>query len=124
MNLANAYAELVKDAPEGKEGVQFADRLVAYMKAKGHLSLLPRVLKIAERLPKKGEAVVTVGSEADLAKLKPKIKESLKTMGTEEKPSVIIDPRIVGGYLARFGGKAIDKSFRSALTAVYRNSIS
>jgi F0F1-type ATP synthase delta subunit len=84
---------------------------------------LPRILKIAERIPEKNRAVVTVKSEADVAKLKPGIKESLKALGTEDKPDIQVDPRVVGGYVARYNGKAVDKSFRSALIAVYRNTI-
>lgn len=124
MNLANAYARLILDAPEGKAGQAFAEKLVAYMKAKGHLSLIPTMLRIAERIPRKDTATVTVRSEADVVKLKPKIKESLKVLGYDDKPEIVVDPDIVGGYTAVFAGKAVDKSFRSALLAVYRNTIS
>lgn len=124
MNLANAYARLILDAPEGKAGQAFAEKLVAYMKAKGHLSLIPSMLRIAERSPRKNTATVTVKNAADVQKLKPQIKESLKALGYEEKPDIAVDPDIVGGYTAVFAGKAVDKSFRSALLAVYRNTIS
>ena len=121
-NIAQAYAQILKDAPQGA-GAKFADRLIAYMKSRGHLSLLPRVLKIASRLPDAHEAVVVVKSEEDFQKLKPRIKESLKKIGTEEKPSVVIDPNVVGGYTVRYRGKVVDVSFRSALVDIYHKSI-
>lgn len=122
-NIAQAYAKILKEAESERTGAKFAEKLAAYMKSRGHLSLLPRVLKIAERLPNADEAVVTVKSKADLDKLKPRIKASLKKMGTEDRPNVVIDPNVVGGYTARYKGKAVDMSFRSALVDIYQKSI-
>lgn len=122
-NIAQAYAKILKEAENDRGGAKFADKLAAYMKSRGHLSLLPRVLKLASRMPNKDAAVITVKNTADLQKLKPRIKASLKKMGTEEKPDIVIDPNLVGGYVARFKGKAVDMSFRSALVEIYQKSI-
>ena len=104
MNLAQRYA-VVAEHVETK-------KLLAYMKAKGHLSLLPKVVKHLERTPK-SEHVVVVADEKDVSKMKKKFPES----------RIDVDQKIVGGYIARNGSEVTDASFRHALVTLYQNTI-
>lgn len=123
MNLAHAYAKLIQDASESGAARVFVDKLVAHMKAKGHLSLLPQVLRVLDRMPNSNEAVVTVKSEEDVRRFKEEMKAFLSENGYTDKPRVVVDPNIVGGFTARAGGKMLDRSFRSALVNIYQQAV-
>src|SRR3989344_2540366 len=104
MSLSRTYAQVIQGAPDSGTAT-FAKKLVAYMKSKGHLSLLPEIVRILEREPKRAEATVVVAREHDAKKFAHSITEALKLLGVEEKPEVIADPRLVGGYAVRAKGK-------------------
>ncbi len=123
MKLAHAYAKLVQEASDNEAGVKFADKLLAYMKSRGHLSLLPQVVNILKRMPSGAEVVVTVANEKDLTKYKAEIKSFLTSEGYDKKPRIVEDSRIVGGYLVRAGSKVVDKTFRSALVDIYQKTV-
>jgi len=114
MSLANAYAKVLRDVPE-KDIPAYLKKLVAFMKSRGHLSLLPQVVRILEREPAGGgEPVAVVAKEADAKKFAAELRGA----------RVIVDPRAVGGYTLRTGSQLIDKSFRSALIAIYQKTVS
>lgn len=123
MNLAHAYARLIQEADDAGAKPEFAGKIVTYMKSKGHLSLLPRVLRIAERMPKTNEAVVTVKNDADYKRYEKDIKTALSGIGHKGALRVAHDAKIVGGYSVRAGGKITDRSFRSALVSIYQNTV-
>ncbi len=125
MSLANAYAQVIREIPEGKASA-FVPRLFAFMKSRGHLSLLPQVLRILERQPADASVpMVVVAKESDVKKFSSAIRETLAKLAPEEKTHrTIVDPRAVGGYSVRAGSRTIDRSFRSALVSLYRRSIS
>lgn len=100
MNLAHTYALALKDTDIKK--------VVAYMKAKGHLSLLPQILRIMERSPQRGD-VLTVAKEEDIAGAQKRFPEA----------EVSVDPRIVGGFLLRKAGRVTDATYRKALVNIY-----
>lgn len=121
--LANTYAKVIQDA-EGKPNAKaFGDSLVAFMKAKGHMALLPQIVRILSRAPERDMAVVTVRDESEAKKYKKEIDATLSELSVTGSHRVVIDSRLVGGYSVRAGGKSIDKSFRSALVTLYQNSI-
>ena len=120
MSLARTYAEVIIE--KGSD-TGFLNRLISYMKAKGHLSLLPSVLRVLERTPEKGEVVVTLAKKEDATKHKIGIEAAIKSTGAAGRHRTAIDPRIVGGYMVVGGGKAVDKSFRSALVSLYKNAV-
>jgi len=123
MKLAHAYARLIQEASDNEAGAKFADKLLSYMKSRGHLSLLPSVINILRRMPVKDEAVVIVKDDKDLTRYKAEIKAFLAGAGHDGKPRIALDPRIVGGYSARVKGKLLDKSFRSALVHLYQKTV-
>jgi F0F1-type ATP synthase delta subunit len=123
MSLAHTYAAVLKDAEGKKLGKPFAEKILSYMKAKGHLSLLPHILRIAERSGAKDGAVVHIAKHADVAKYKHEIADALKVLAYSGDHDTVEDSRIVGGYTVRAKGKVIDNSFRSALVSLYRSIV-
>lgn len=104
MSLASRYAQVLKDVDVTK--------VLRYMKARGHLSLLPKVVRILEREPASGDTVV-VAHEKDVTKYKKKFPES----------RVEVDEKIVGGYISRSGTSVVDASYRHALVSLYQKTI-
>ncbi len=104
MNLVQCYAQVVKEVDTKK--------VLAYMRARGHLSLLPKVLKHLAREPEKSDLVV-VAHSADVAKMKKKFPDT----------RIDVDEKLVGGYIARRGTVVTDASYRHALVTLYQNTI-
>lgn len=104
MNLVQRYAQVLKEVDTKK--------VLAYMRARGHLSLLPKVVKQLEREPQKGDTVV-VAHEKDVSKMKRKFSDA----------HIVVDEKIVGGYIARSGTMVTDASYRHALVTLYHNTI-
>lgn len=121
MSLAHTYAAVVQTAESQKLGKPFADKLLEYMKAKGHLSLLPQVMRLLARMPKKGGAVVAVAKKGDADKYKNEIASALKALNVSGSHHTVEDARIVGGYMVRSRSGVVDKTFRSALVSLYRS---
>jgi len=122
MALADTYARVIRDTKREDRSADFLASLLGFMKAKGHMSLLPSVVRILEREPERADVSVTVAREKDAKRFARSIEDSLKLLGTEEEPAVSIDPRIVGGYAVRAGSRVLDRSFRSALVTLYRRA--
>lgn len=123
MSLAHAYAKVLHDADSAGLGKAFADKMVAYMKSKGHLSLLPSVLKISSRLGTQDTAVLVCAKKEDVGKYKTEISNAFKTLGHTGHHDTVIDSNIVGGFTVRANGNVVDNSFRSTLVSLYRNII-
>ncbi len=122
MSLANAYAKTLLDAGKTSDSKDFVEKTLAFMKAKGHLSLLPQIVKIIEQTPENANvATVVVAKESDGQKFKSRIDASLKTLGAIKRQT-LVDARIVGGYSIRFGSHSIDNSFRNTLVSLYKES--
>lgn len=106
MSLAQNYAALLK---EGND----PEKTLAYMKAKGHQSILPQVVRILERQEDDG-GVVLVAKKEDAEAVKDKFPDA----------RIIVDTRIVGGYFARTkDAKVIDATYRKALVTIYKAAI-
>jgi hypothetical protein len=88
MSLASNYVQVLKEGVDEK-------KVVAHMKAKGHLSLLPTVLRILKREKQRPETVTITAKD---------------------------DPRIVGGTITLKGFTLIDASYRKALVDLYKRS--
>ena len=115
MHLVQYYVKLLQELDVRK--------VLSYMKVRGHLSLLPSIVRVLEREPKKVAFSVTVAHEADLHKFARSINEAGKILGVSEKPTLSLDPKIVGGYIAHAGSRVMDKSFRNALVTLYRKTV-
>lgn len=118
MNLSHAYAQVLREngAPE------FVKKLVAFMKSRGHMSLLPEITRILTRDPKRKGAVVMLADDKDGKKYSAKIRAALKDIN-EDDAETVVDPKMVGGYTVLGRSKVIDKSFRSALVSIYQKTI-
>jgi F0F1-type ATP synthase delta subunit len=81
------------------------------MRMKGHLSLLPNVVRALEREPETGTTVV-VAHEKDVSKMHKKFPDA----------RVEVDEKIVGGYIQRSENTVTDASFRHALVTLYQNT--
>lgn len=123
MNLANAYADVIRSVPE-KDAKAYVPKLMAFMKSRGHLSILPEVVRILERSGERSDrAVVTVAKQPDEAKFSRQIREALAALGAGEH-RVHVDPRSVGGWSVRAGSKLVDRSFRTSLVSLYKKAAS
>lgn len=100
MSLAQNYATLLNDIAPA--------RVVDYMKSRGHVSLLPQVVRILER-KQESNHVVTVARKEDAP----------HTPGA----TVVVDPRIVGGTITRKNNTLTDASYRRALVNIYKKAI-
>lgn len=124
MSLANAYATVIRDAEAHGAGRDFAEKLIAFMHARGHGSLMPRVIKLLEREPKQEKAVVTLARESDAQKFTDSLAAALNAFGVSKgEYAILVDPDMVGGYRVQSGHRLLDRSFRSALVSIYQNTI-
>jgi len=101
MSLAQNYATLLKEVP--------VENVIEYMKKKGHLPLLPRVMR-ALLSAKDERAVVAAVDDTSVAALTTRFPDA----------RFVIDSRIVGGYLMRRGAQVIDATYRRALVTMYK----
>lgn len=104
MNLVHRYATVLKSVD--------AKKVLAYMKLRGHLSLLPKIVRALEREPET-QSTVVVAHEKDISKFKKKYPDA----------RVEVDPKLVGGYIARSGTTVTDASYRHVLVQLYHNTI-
>jgi hypothetical protein len=100
MSLASNYATVFKSLD--------AKKVIAYMKQRGHVSLLPQVVRILAREKDEGETI-TVAHEKDAKKFKD--------------ARIVVNPHIVGGYVRRDGSKLTDASFRRSLVEIYYKTV-
>ena len=116
MNLAHTYAQTL----ESLGTKDAAEKVIERMRAKGHLSLLPQVVRILERSDSVEHTVLTVAKKEDAQKHA----GAITTLGGDPKNAkVVVDPRIVGNYMARHGQKFIDASYRRQLVSLYQKTI-
>lgn len=116
MSLAHAYAKVIQDS----ETAIPVDRVLAYMKARGHLSLLTRIVKILERTPDTDRAVLIVANKRDAEK---HMREVVNVGGDPKNTKVVVDPQIVGNYIVRKKEKLIDASYRKQLVELYQHTV-
>ncbi len=114
--LVSDYSALLKGT-----SIQ-ADALLAYMKKRGHLSLLTQIIKELERAPVKKDAVVKVAAAHDAERYAKQIASHLSAHNTNDY-AVEVDEKIVGGYEVSVGETLYDNTFRSALVSIYKNAV-
>ena len=116
MNLVSTYAALFS------EGVDI-QKTLAYMKARGHLTLLPQIVRQLSREPEKKAATVTLAKSDDAKKFAPAIAETLGALGAGKDYHIALDERAVGGFSVRTKNGIVDKTFRTALVTIYKNTV-
>lgn len=122
--LIRQYAELIRQAAARNAGAPFAEKMLAYMKRRGHLSILPAALRKVHAMGVKGTAHVTLARAEDAKTFAPRIAAALSALGVEKEYDVRVDDRAVGGYSVRANGKVIDQSYRRSLVELYQRVIS
>ena len=109
----------------GKNPAEVFRGLVVILEKRGHQSLLSGilagVLRHVEAARPAGQASLTVASEASVSELKSAIESALKTLNATEKPTVIIDQSIIGGFIATTDTESIDASYKRKLIDLYRS---
>lgn len=69
-------------------------------------------------------AKVYVANQADAKKLEAAIEASLEKLEAQSKTTqIIVDPTLIGGYIAVNNGRSINKSYKEQLVTLYRNII-
>lgn len=105
MTTPTHYATVLREGAD-------AEKTIAYMKAKGHLSLLPRIVALMER-QKTSDSTVVVAREEDVAHAKKEHPEA----------DIVVDPQIVGGMLVRKGSVLLDATYRRSLVEIYKSAV-
>lgn len=123
--LIRQYAELIRQALARNADASFAEKMIVYMKKRGHLSILPAALKKVQAMgDMKGTAQVLLAHADDAKTFAPRIASALATLGAEKGYDIRVDDRAVGGYSVRANGKVIDQSYRKSLVELYQRVIS
>lgn len=124
MSLAHAYAEVIQAEEERGPSAGFSDKLFAFMKSRGHISLIPHIARILDRLPSRRRVIVTLTDENAEQKFSSEITQALVSLHAGDmNKEIVIDPRIVGGFSVRAGNGIVDRTFRTALVSLYQNTI-
>ena len=117
MNYAKAYARAIYDVrKEGK--VVSRDALIAALSRRHHEKLLPQIIEESRRLAeeKKNEHVVRAASEYDANKGIDKLRE----FGISEYPRIVIDKKLVKGFVVEGKDFRFDASARRSLVDLYK----
>jgi len=113
--LAQALERMTHGKP-ASEVSSAVDSFVAYIKKRGYLGLLPRILIEFQKLhaqSAKSDTTVVVAKETDIASIL--AKHQIDTADTK------VDPSIIGGYQIETEGSFIDASHKSALIKLYQS---
>lgn len=122
------YAQaLISTVDRGMSEEEAVEKIIALLRQKGHLKLLPRIKRRVDRIIAKRERFETpkirVATRQDHTKLKATIEAHIQAL-TDKEPRVLEDDTVIGGYVIETHNTMIDASYRSALMKLYRNIVS
>lgn len=123
---AEKYATAVRELIDaGKPEDEIVKGMTRALRARGHLRLLPRILRILEQSAKtknkREQPVLSVACAKDTEVHASAITQSQMLLGIgDKKIETVIDETLVGGYLIRHGSTQIDASYKKALITLYR----
>lgn len=128
---AAQYAEAIFLAARSKDDAgcdHVVARTVALLKERGHLSLLPAVVRELEKLQKIRQTgdvcVLRVANVADAERHRQEIKEDVCTLGATALPQQTqVDRTAIGGYVVLARGKRIDRTYKRSLIDLYRTLV-
>jgi F0F1-type ATP synthase delta subunit len=110
----------------GIETEKVFEGLKKTMQDKGHIrlyaSVLRGVLRVLETKQDVAIASVTVAKDADVLKYIDVIKTTLGSLNAGENFSTKIDETIIGGVIVKNNNTIVDRSYKTALTNLYRSS--
>lgn len=120
--LIRRYATLVMNTLKSGGDSEFAKKLVAYLKKRGHASLLPAIVQRVERMAQNTSgARVMLAKASDAEKFAQSIASALTTLNVAAGDyAVTVDERVVGGFAVMGMGKVVDKTYRTALVNLYQ----
>jgi F0F1-type ATP synthase delta subunit len=107
MSLSSTYATVIREMGEAS-----LPKIIAYMKSRSHLSLLPHIANLVERERAHDESVV-VATEEDAAQARAEFPHA----------EVVVDPNVVGGRMVRRHSRLTDTTHRRALVSIYKRAI-
>ena len=120
----NATLSLIQS---GSDPQSVLDGLLKSMQSKGHerlyASVLRGVVRVLETKKDSTQATVVVAKEADVAKYASVITETLTSLDAGSDFSTKIDETIVGGVIVKSNNTVVDRSFKTALTNLYRATL-
>ncbi len=120
----NATLSLIQS---GSDPQSVLDGLLKSMQSKGHerlyASVLRGVVRVLETKKDSAQATVVVAKEADVAKYASVITETLTSLDAGSDFSTKIDETIVGGVIVKNNNTVVDRSFKTALTNLYRATL-
>lgn len=116
MNLARVYASALVSSKEGDKSVS---TLVAHLKERGRLKLLPGILRELQTLKARSKAVSPTLTIATEGERDTATSEAAALGFTPEQ--VVVDETLIRGWRATSKGTLIDRSGKRALTDLYRN---
>lgn len=128
---AKQYAEALFLATRDKDEAmldRIATRFRSLLEEKGHLALLPAVIRELEKLftqrNNAAELVIRVANTSDAETLKEKIIADIQSLGATALPTrVLVDETLIGGYEVRANGQRIDRTYKRSLLTLYTNLI-
>ncbi len=132
MTKARMYAEAVYSATQGKntkESAGVVERLSALLKERGHIRLLPAIVRevaklVRVRAEERG-VVLTVAKKEDAVHYKEAIQRDVKHFDVETIPlSTSIDQTLSGGYMLSVRGLRIDRTHKRILREMYEKLVS
>jgi len=128
---AKQYAEALFLATCTKSDVEL-DRIAAQFRSllekRGHLALLPAVVRELEKLFSQRnnvtELVIRVAKLTDTESLRDTIEADIRTLNATEFPRrILVDETLIGGYETRAHGQRIDRTYKRSLLTLYTNLI-
>jgi len=128
---AQQYAEALFQATRTKNDAEL-DRIAiqfrSLLEARGHLALLPAVVRELEKLftqrTNAAEVVIRVAKHSDAETLSDTIKADIQTLDATHLPThVLVDETLIGGHEVRAQGKRIDRTYKRSLLTLYTNLI-
>lgn len=124
---ARQYAEALYRAVHGHHDVDadaLVTRLVAVVRERGHLRLLPAIVREYDTIMRmrstNDEVHVRVARESDRTKHAVHIERDIASLHGDERPvRTIIDETVIGGYALETNGTRIDRTYKQALIELY-----
>lgn len=125
MILANAYAQGLYSVTCDKDSArqeQYVLRLALLLKRKGHITLLPRILreyKKIEKLRKQYGAQLICARQSDVEHFKREVQEYIQNIDIENMTTHVNDD-LIGGFMYKSQETVIDASYKARLLNLYR----
>ena len=101
---------------------EIVNGFLSYLSSSGQVNLLPQIVKRLSQYLKEEERIATVVSAIELNREQlVKIKKFLKKEFNQDlEINLIVDPKIIGGLIIKFGDQVIDQSITGRLNSLVK----